>query len=77
MDIHLASHVIPYLWRPQYFVWPEQTECSIQLLWSGDDDELEQTCSLSYLPPSTNALIPSRTPHKREGVRSLITVYDD
>jgi hypothetical protein len=26
-------------------------EWSIQLSWNGDDDELEQTCSLSYSPP--------------------------
>jgi hypothetical protein len=51
VDIHLASHIVPYLWRPQYFVWPEWTEWSVQLLWNGDDDELEQTCSLSYSPP--------------------------
>jgi hypothetical protein len=51
VDIHLACCVVPYLWQPQYFVWPEWMEWSIRLVLNGDDDGLKQTCSLSHSPP--------------------------
>jgi len=53
---------------------PERKEWSIQLLWNGDDGELERTRSR----------LPERTPSssleyhtKGEGVRALVTVSDD